>query len=109
MDQIRLPKQTVDAIERRWISRFGPLAAKPIDRTDVQLARVRAHRSNIRRYRRLLETKLTDVERRFIERRLEEERLALDDLVRSGIAIRPSIAPMPASSANLLPRECGHE
>ena len=91
MDQIKLPKHTVDTIERRWISRFGKLATERTDKADLQLARVRAHQSNIRRYRRLLETKLTDVERRFIERRLEEERIALDDLVRSGIAISPII------------------
>jgi hypothetical protein len=37
---------------------------------DRDLARIRTHRSNIHRYRRLLGTKLSDVERQFIERRL---------------------------------------
>lgn len=37
-----------------------------------------AHRSNIERYERLLQTHLTDHERAFIQRRLDEERRALD-------------------------------
>jgi hypothetical protein len=39
--------------------------------TDEELARLRAHDSNISRYRRLLKTNLSDLERRFLERRLE--------------------------------------
>ena len=38
-----------------------------------KLARLRAHRSNVHRYRRLLGTQLTELERRFIEGRLAEE------------------------------------
>ena len=45
---------------------------------DENLARLRAHRNNIHRYRRLLATRLTDLERSYVERRLEEEQLALD-------------------------------
>ncbi|MGY4626270.1 hypothetical protein [Bradyrhizobium sp. USDA 4486] len=44
---------------------------------DEDLARIRAHRNNIFRYRRLLKTRLSDLERQFIERRLSEERAAL--------------------------------
>src|ERR1700754_3220685 len=44
---------------------------------DERNARVRAHANNIRRYERLLATRLSDVERQFIERRLAEERSAL--------------------------------
>ena len=40
---------------------------------DENIARLRTHRNNIERYRRLLQTKLTDLERQFIERRLSEE------------------------------------
>jgi hypothetical protein len=40
---------------------------------DEQLARLRTHRDSIGRYRRLLQTKLTDLERQFIERRLERQ------------------------------------
>ena len=44
---------------------------------DERNARVRAHANNMRRYERLLATRLSDVERQFIERRLAEERSAL--------------------------------
>jgi hypothetical protein len=47
---------------------------------DADLARIRAHRNNILRYRRLLKTRLSDLERQFIERRLSEEQAALDAL-----------------------------
>ena len=56
-------------------------ADAPAD-ADVLPARRKAHRDNIRRYIRLLGTELTELERRFIRRRLEEERqslAALDD------------------------------
>lgn len=45
---------------------------------DEQFARMRTHRNNIHRYRQLLQTKLTELERDFIERRLTEEQSALD-------------------------------
>ena len=44
--------------------------------TDEEPPVLRAHDSNISRYRRLLKTKLSDLERRFLERRLSEERSA---------------------------------
>lgn len=44
---------------------------------DVKIALIQAHRSNIQRYRGLLRTRLTEVERRFIERRISEEQSAL--------------------------------
>jgi hypothetical protein len=47
---------------------------------DENLARLRAHRNNIHRYRRLLATKLTDPERSYVERRLQEEQSAMDAL-----------------------------
>ncbi|MBR1155836.1 hypothetical protein [Bradyrhizobium sp. JYMT SZCCT0428] len=47
---------------------------------DEQLARLRAHRNNISRYRGLLKTILTDLERAFIERRLAEEQSAFQAL-----------------------------
>jgi hypothetical protein len=37
------------------------------------LARLRAHRNNIHRYRRLLGTQLTELERHYIESRVSEE------------------------------------
>lgn len=47
---------------------------------EESFARLRTHRNNIKRYRQLLETKLTDLERQFIERRLSEEQAAIESL-----------------------------
>jgi hypothetical protein len=46
---------------------------------DENLAVLRTHGQNIDRYRRLLQTNLTALERDFIERRIVEEQTALDD------------------------------
>lgn len=51
--------------------------------TDEKLALLRAHRNNISRYHRLLKTELTELERRFVERRLTEERSAMDKIAAS--------------------------
>jgi hypothetical protein len=48
--------------------------------TDKKLAQIRWTISNIGRYRRLLETQLTETERQFIKRRLSEERATLNSL-----------------------------
>jgi hypothetical protein len=48
--------------------------------TDEELARLRAHNYNVSRYQRLLETKLSDHERLFVERRLNEEMSAVENL-----------------------------
>jgi hypothetical protein len=45
---------------------------------DEHLARLRAHRANVHRYRRLLATRLSDLERAYIERRLKEEQAAME-------------------------------
>jgi len=50
--------------------------------TDEKFARLRAHDNNISRYRRLLKTNLSDLERQFLERRLREERSAIESLAR---------------------------
>ena len=47
---------------------------------DESLARLRVHRQNVERYRRLLETNLTVLERDFIERRIAEEESAVNRL-----------------------------
>ena len=47
---------------------------------DERFARLRTHRNNICRYRRLLRAELTEIERQFIERRLAEERSAAENL-----------------------------
>ena len=50
---------------------------------DEKLALLRTHRNNISRYHRLLKTELTEFERQFIERRLSEERSAMENLAAS--------------------------
>jgi hypothetical protein len=50
---------------------------------DQQAARMRTHRNNIERYRNLLQTNLTEVERQFVERRLIEEQSHLESLATS--------------------------
>ena len=47
---------------------------------DQQLARLRAHHRNIQRYRNLLQTSLTELEREFVEKRLTEEQSNLESL-----------------------------
>jgi hypothetical protein len=47
---------------------------------DENLARLRAHRNNVHRYRRLLATQLSDLERAYIERRLSEEEASMEAL-----------------------------
>jgi hypothetical protein len=51
--------------------------------TDEKFALLRTHCNNINRYRRLLKTKLTELERQFIERRLSEERSTMERLAAS--------------------------
>ena len=46
---------------------------------NIKTARLETYRKNIRRYRALLETQLTDTERGYIERRLSEELAVLRD------------------------------
>ena len=50
---------------------------------DQQLARLRTHRSNIQRYRNLLKTSLTELERQFVQKRLTEEQSNLESLATS--------------------------
>lgn len=50
--------------------------------TSHNVERLRAHHNNIRRYRRLLATRLTDLERAYIERRLNEEQASVKALFR---------------------------
>jgi len=47
---------------------------------DQQLALLRAHHRNIQRYRNLLKTSLTELEREFVEKRLTEEQSNLESL-----------------------------
>jgi hypothetical protein len=63
---------------------------------DEKLAILRTHRNNISRYRRLLKTELTEFERQFIERRLLEERSAMEKLAASTF---PLTFPLPGGAA----------
>lgn len=45
---------------------------------------IRAHRNNIHRYQRLLQTRLTDLERAYIQTRLSEEASALQSVFEEG-------------------------
>ena len=47
---------------------------------EESFARLRTHRNNVQRYRKLLETRLTNHERQFIQRRLSEEQTAIEAL-----------------------------
>jgi hypothetical protein len=47
---------------------------------DIASARLRTHTNNIARYRRLLETNLTELEREYLQRRLSEEQSDLEAL-----------------------------
>jgi hypothetical protein len=60
--------------------------------TDEKLARLRAHDNNISRYRRLLKTNLSELERGFIERRLNEETLAIESLTHPATSPRTDTA-----------------
>jgi hypothetical protein len=50
---------------------------------DEKFARLRTHRNNMHRYHQLLQTKLTELERQFIQGRLIEEQAALESLAAS--------------------------
>ena len=63
---------------------------------DEKLALLRTRRSNISRYRRLLKTNLTELEREYIKRRLSEEQLALETLIDSTFPVAFKDDPSPA-------------
>ena len=65
---------------------------------DENLARIRAHRNNIHRYRRLLRTPLSNLERGFVERRIADERTALDALTAETLPIAFPLRKHPVST-----------
>jgi hypothetical protein len=83
------------ALRRRrrfFLRRDGDLGMKGnfVNRTqriyrmiDENWDHLRGRRNNVSRYRRLLQTELTELERRFIERRLNEEKSAMESLTSS--------------------------
>jgi hypothetical protein len=54
---------------------------------EEKFARLRTYRNNINRYHWLLKTELSALERQFIERRLNEEKSAMESLAKSSIPI----------------------
>jgi hypothetical protein len=63
---------------------------------DENLARIRAHRNNIHRYRNLLRTKLSDLERDFIGTRMTDELASFDALI---AATFPVMFPVPRGAS----------
>ena len=55
---------------------------------DVNLERLRAHQKNIGRYRRLLATQLSDLERSYLQRRLSEEQTFVKALLQDALPDR---------------------
>ena len=74
-------------------------------KVDYRTARMRTHRRNIQRYGRLLATKLTDLERRYLHRQIAEEQAELERLACEdrALAARPGRNGM-ASTANRVGR-----
>ena len=66
---------------------------------DEDLARLRAHRQNINRYRLLLQGRLSDLEREYVERRISEEEAALNDVASKTFPIVLTHPDMPTSEA----------
>jgi len=58
---------------------------------DEQFVRLRTYRNNIARYRGLLKTDLTDLERRYIERRLSEEQSEFELLTTGNIPVTAKV------------------
>jgi hypothetical protein len=66
---------------------------------EENLARLRAHRNNMQRYRRLLATQLSELERTYIARRLEEEQAACETLLQTTFPIALPMAGQPLDAA----------
>jgi hypothetical protein len=71
---------------------------------DENIARLRTHRNNIARYRRLLQTKLTDLEREFIQTRLSEEQSDYERLAAGTFPMTFKIPKAPEGSHQLRKR-----
>jgi len=66
---------------------------------DENLARLHTHRNNIHRYRRLLATKLSELERAYILQRLQEEEAASEALVQTTFPVNLPLARQAAKAA----------
>ncbi|MBV9562685.1 MAG: hypothetical protein JOY90_19930 [Bradyrhizobium sp.] len=69
---------------------------------DENLARIRTHRNNIHRYRWLLRTELSDLERDFIEKRMADEQAALDALVAETFPVAFPLPKDPSSASSIM-------
>lgn len=68
---------------------------------DKNMERLRTHRNSVDRYRRLLATRLSDLERAYIERRLNEEHAAVDALLQDTFPDRFSLRMNGSRTTNL--------
>ena len=66
---------------------------------DENLARLRAHRNNTQRYRRLLATRLSELERAYILKRLQDEEAASAALLQTAFPIGLPSARQSAATA----------
>jgi hypothetical protein len=66
-----------------------------------------AHRTNIERYQKILATYLTTEERRFVERRLAEEQVALQQLAWKAAPEAQSICRLPRNQKQIEGGYCG--
>jgi hypothetical protein len=82
----RAHSRHLDALEARWRSP-----------SPENWEHLRARWNNVRRYGQLLQTELTELERRHIERRLNEERSAIESITSStaplGVEEHAAVAP----------------
>jgi 5-bromo-4-chloroindolyl phosphate hydrolysis protein len=58
---------------------------------DFHAAQIRGHRQNIERYCRLLATELTDLERRYLHKRIAEEHAQLERIKKIGEEQQPEV------------------
>ena len=65
---------------------------------DERFARLRTHRNNIARYRGLLRTSLTNLERQFIEKRLSEEQSEFELLSASNLPVPAKVQNGPSDA-----------
>jgi len=81
----RMAASDIDANGHADVAPVAYRLARLQRKADLRAASTRAHRNNIRRYKRILETDLTDLERQFVVRRLSEERSAIRKLAQGQI------------------------
>jgi hypothetical protein len=80
---MRVPAGHIDANSQSAIAQVAYHLARLRRQANLRAASMRAHRANIRRYKRILQTDLTELERQFVVRRLAEERAAIQNLAQA--------------------------